>query len=54
VEEAVLSMFVISSNPYLSTMRFKDMIGHREICALLDSGKTSSFVNPTVLQGIKC
>jgi Retroviral aspartyl protease len=52
VEEAVISMFAISENPHLSTMRFKGKIGNREICALLDNGSTHSFVNPGVLQGL--
>jgi Reverse transcriptase (RNA-dependent DNA polymerase)/Retroviral aspartyl protease/Retrotransposon gag protein len=53
-EEAVLSMFAISSNPHLTTLRFKGKVGGREVCALIDSGSTSSFVNPSVLQGVNC
>lgn len=53
-EEAVVSMFTLSNNPNLSTMRFKGKIGTTVICALLDSGSTHSFIDPAVLQGINC
>jgi Retroviral aspartyl protease/Retrotransposon gag protein len=53
VEEAVISIFAISGNPHLSTMRFKGKIGLRDMCALLDSDSTDSFVSPNVLQGFK-
>jgi Retroviral aspartyl protease len=52
VEEAVISMFAISGNPYLSIMRFRGRIGNKKNCALLDSGSTHSFVNPSVLYGL--
>jgi hypothetical protein len=54
IEEAVLSMFVISSNPKLTTLRFKGKVGDREVCALIDNDSTSSFVNSSVLQGVRC
>lgn len=45
-EEAVVSMFALSSNPNLSTMKFKGKIGTKPICALIDSGTTHSFIDP--------
>jgi hypothetical protein len=54
VEEVVVSMFASSINSHLSTMRFKGKIGSKEVYALLDSGSTSNFVHPTVLQGVGC
>jgi Retroviral aspartyl protease len=54
IDNVVVSMCAISSNSQLSTMRFKGKLGTREICALFDSGRTHSFVNPNALQGVKC
>jgi hypothetical protein len=54
VKDAVMFMFAMSSNPHLSTMRFKSKMGKREIYVLFDSRSTYSFVNPNVLQGLKC
>jgi Retroviral aspartyl protease len=49
-EEAIVSMHATSSNPHANTMRFKGQIGQQPVFALIDSGSTHSFVNPTVLQ----
>jgi hypothetical protein len=43
--EVVLSIFALSSNPYLTALRFKGKVGGRDICALIDSGSTSNLVN---------
>jgi hypothetical protein len=48
VDETILSMFVISSNPYLITLKFKDKVGGREVYTLIDSGNTNNFVNPSI------
>jgi Retroviral aspartyl protease len=51
-KEAILTMFVISSNPHLTTLGFKGKVGGREVCVLIDSESTSRFVNPSLLQGV--
>jgi Retroviral aspartyl protease len=48
-EEAIVSMHATSSKPVYNTMKFKGVIGHVPVSALLDSGSTHSFVNPLVL-----
>jgi Retroviral aspartyl protease/Ty3 transposon capsid-like protein len=49
-EEVIVSMHATSNNPCSNTMRFKGQIGTFPIFALIDSGSTHSFVNPTVLK----
>jgi hypothetical protein len=44
VEEVVISMFAISKNPHLSTMRFKGKIVNKKICTLVDSGSTQLHI----------
>jgi Retroviral aspartyl protease len=53
-EEAVVSMYANHSNPYTNTMRFKGKLGDKDVFALLDSGSTHSFVDPSVLIGQHC
>lgn len=53
-EEAIVSTCATSSNPRLSTMKFKGKIGNRDVYALLDSGSTHSFIHPEVLTGVNC
>jgi hypothetical protein len=31
-----------------------EVVTNKAICALLDSGSTHSFINPVVIDGIKC
>jgi RNase H-like domain found in reverse transcriptase/Reverse transcriptase (RNA-dependent DNA polymerase)/Integrase zinc binding domain/Retroviral aspartyl protease/Integrase core domain/Retrotransposon gag protein/Chromo (CHRromatin Organisation MOdifier) domain len=49
-EEAIVSMHATSNSPVSNTMRFKGFIGTVPVFALIDSGSTHSFVNPSVLQ----
>lgn len=53
-EEAIVSMHATSSNPQISTMRFKGQIGTASVFALIDSGSIHSLVNPAVLKGQSC
>lgn len=53
-EEAIVSMHVTSSNPQISTMRFKGQIGNTLVIALVDSESTHIFIDPVVLKGQKC
>jgi Retroviral aspartyl protease len=48
-EEAIVSMHATSTNLGSNTMKFKGQIGKFPISALIDSGSTHSFVNPSVL-----
>jgi Retroviral aspartyl protease len=48
-EEAIMSMHVTSSNPLANTMQFKVHIGEQPVFALIDSGSTHNFVNPSVV-----
>jgi Retroviral aspartyl protease len=43
-------MFNTKENKAVKVMKFKWEINQMSICALLDSGSTHSFVNPTVLK----
>jgi Retroviral aspartyl protease len=52
IEEAIVSLHATSNNP-TKTMR-REAVGQKPISALLDSGRTHSFVDPTVLKGIPC
>ncbi|KAJ4811165.1 polyprotein [Rhynchospora pubera] len=49
VEEAVISLFNSKGNTRVKNMKFKGTIGKMPICALIDTGSTHSFVNPSVL-----
>jgi Retroviral aspartyl protease len=49
-EEAIVSMHVTAKNPVHNTMRFQGVIGNLPMFALIDSGSTHSFVNPSILQ----
>jgi Retroviral aspartyl protease len=51
VEEPVVSMFSVKDNKTVKVMKFKGEIRKLPIYALLDSGSTHSFVNPTVIKG---
>ena len=54
-DEAIVSMCATSSNPNLPTMKLKgEVVANKAIFALLDSGSTHSFINPVVIDGIKC
>jgi Ty3 transposon capsid-like protein len=53
-EEAIVSLYATHSHPQMSTMRFKGQVGLKHVYALLDSGSTHSFVDPTVLVDQKC
>lgn len=54
-DEAIVSMCATSSNPNLSTMKLKgEVVANKAIFALLDSGSTHSFINPVVIDGMKC
>jgi Retroviral aspartyl protease len=53
VEQAIVSMFDINDNKAVKIMKFKGKVDKMSVCALLDSGSTHFFVNPTVLQGEK-
>jgi hypothetical protein len=48
-EEAIMSMHATSGNPLANTMQFKGHIGEQLVFALIDSGSTHSFVNPSVV-----
>jgi Retroviral aspartyl protease len=48
-EEAIMSMHATSDNPLANTMQFKGHIGEQPVFALIDSGSTHSFVNPSVV-----
>jgi Retroviral aspartyl protease/Reverse transcriptase (RNA-dependent DNA polymerase) len=48
-EEAVVSMFNAKQGKTVKIMKFKGEIDKVLVCALLDSGSTHSFVNPSVL-----
>jgi hypothetical protein len=50
-EEAIVSLHATHSSPHSSTMRFKGYIGKISVCALINSGSTHSFVDPSVLHG---
>jgi Retroviral aspartyl protease len=50
-KEVVVSMHATHPNSFMQTMRFKGKISNSFIYALLDSGSTHSFINPSVLQG---
>jgi hypothetical protein len=47
-EEAIVSMHATSNNPVSNTMRFKGFIGAVPVFALINSGSTHNFVNPSV------
>jgi Retroviral aspartyl protease len=53
-EEAIVSLYATHSHPQMNTMRFKGQIGFKPVYALLDSGSTHSFVDPSVLVDQKC
>jgi hypothetical protein len=53
-DEAIVSMYATHVNPHLTTMRFKGQVGTKSVYALLDSGNTYSFVDPSILIGHKC
>jgi hypothetical protein len=48
-EEPIVSFHAFHSNPKQYIMRFKGEIGHKPVCALIDSGSTHSFVDQIVL-----
>jgi hypothetical protein len=48
-EKAIVSMHATSHNPVHSTIRFKGQIRTVPVFALIDSGSTHIFVNPSVL-----
>jgi hypothetical protein len=50
-KEAVVSMHATHPNSFIQTMRFKGQIGKSSIYALLNSGSTHSFIDPSVLHG---
>jgi Retroviral aspartyl protease/Ty3 transposon capsid-like protein len=51
IEEAIVSMHVTHPSPSMQSMRFRGKVGTHCIYALLDSGSTHSFIDPSVLQG---
>ncbi|KAJ4770480.1 polyprotein [Rhynchospora pubera] len=50
VEQDMISMYNSSDRRKVNSMRFKGQIGKLPVYALLDSGSTHSFVNPTVIR----
>jgi hypothetical protein len=48
-EEAIMSLHATHASPLLSTMCFKGYIGKIPVCALINSGSTHNFVDPTIL-----
>ncbi|KAJ3707248.1 hypothetical protein LUZ61_010953 [Rhynchospora tenuis] len=48
-EETVISLFTTQDVRKVKNMKFKGFIGRIPVCALIDSGSTHSFVNPTIL-----
>ncbi|KAJ4789708.1 polyprotein [Rhynchospora pubera] len=51
VEETIISLFSAKDTSKVKNMKFKGMVGKIPVCALVDSGSTHSFVNPSILQG---
>jgi hypothetical protein len=50
IEEDVVSMFNTKQSKAVKIMKFKGEINKVHVCALLNSGNTHSFVNPSVLK----
>ncbi|KAJ3689593.1 hypothetical protein LUZ61_018757 [Rhynchospora tenuis] len=49
IEEAVISLFTANEPQKVKIMKIKGQTGNKDICALLDSGSTHSFVHPDVI-----
>jgi RNase H-like domain found in reverse transcriptase/Reverse transcriptase (RNA-dependent DNA polymerase)/Integrase zinc binding domain/Retroviral aspartyl protease/Ty3 transposon capsid-like protein/Integrase core domain/Chromo (CHRromatin Organisation MOdifier) domain len=53
-EEAIVSVHLTKPNPHSQCLKFKGKIGNVPVFALIDSGSTHSFIDPSVLRDQQC